>query len=128
MKIAFLISRILLGLIFTIFGLNGFLHFIPMGPLPTGLAGQYFTAVSESHYLTVIFAFQLICGILLLVNQFVPLVVTILAAIIANILLFHITMAPAGLPLAFFTLLLWIIVFAGVRQHFAGIFTQKTTL
>jgi hypothetical protein len=128
MKIAFLVSRILLGLIFTTFGLNGFLHFIPMGPPPSGLAAQYLTAVSASHYMSVIFALQLVCGILLLVNQFVPLAVTILAGVLLNILLFHITMAPAGLPIALFTFLLWIIVFLGIRQHFAGIFTQKAAV
>jgi hypothetical protein len=128
MKTVFLVSRILLGVIFTVFGLNGFLHFLPMGPAPSGLAGQYLTVVSESHYITVIFAFQLICGILLLINQFVPLAVTILAGVLTNILLFHITMAPAGLPLALFTLVLWILVFASVRSHFAGIFTQKAAV
>jgi hypothetical protein len=78
--------------------------------------------------MSVIFALQLVCGILLLVNQFVPLAVTILAGVLLNILLFHITMAPAGLPIALFTFLLWIIVFLGIRQHFAGIFTQKAAV
>lgn len=128
MRMLFLICRLLLGVIFTIFGLNGFLHFIPMGPAPSGFAGQYLAAVSGSHYITVIFLFQLVCGVLLLMNQFVPLAVAVLAGIITNILLFHITMAPAGLPLALITLLLWVVVFASVRQHFAGIFTQKATI
>lgn len=128
MKIVFLVSRILLGLIFTVFGLNGFLHFIPMGPPPSGLAGQYLTAMSQSHYIDVIFGFQLVCGILLLINQFVPLAITILAGVVTNILLLHITMAPAGLPLALFTFILWILVFTSVRSHFAGIFTQKATI
>lgn len=124
MKTAFLVSRILLGVIFTIFGLNGFLHFLPM-PMPTGLAGQYFTVLAASGYMPIVFAFQLICGILLLANQFVALAVTILGAVLVNILLFHITMNIAGLPLAMITALLWLVVFYGVRQHFAGIFVQK---
>lgn len=128
MRILFLICRLLLGAIFTVFGLNGFLHFLPMGPMPTGFAGQYLAAVSGSHYISAIFFFQLVCGILLLINQFVPLAVTILAGIITNILLFHITMAPSGLPLALVTSVLWVLVFAGVRQHFAGIFTRKATV
>ena len=72
MKIAVLIARFLLGLLFAVFGLNGFLHFIPMPP-PAGLAGQYMGALFLSHYLVVVFLLQLIGGLLLLANRFVPL-------------------------------------------------------
>ncbi len=128
MRIVSLVSRLLLGLIFTVFGLNGFLRFIPMGAPPSPLAGQFFGAVTQSHFMSVIFALQLICGILLLVNQFVPLALTVLGGIVLNIILFHATMAPAGLPLALFTLLLWILVFVSVRTHFTGILAQKTVV
>src|ERR1700684_2695203 len=108
MKIAALISRILLGLLFTVFGLNGFLHFIPMKP-PSGLAGQYMGALFVSHYLVVVFLVQLIGGILLLVNRFVPLALILLGPVLVNILLFHACMAPEGLPMALFALVLWLI-------------------
>jgi putative oxidoreductase len=85
MKILNKVSRFLLGLIFLIFGLNGFLHFIPMPP-PSGVAGQFFGALFVSNYLVPIFGLQVISGALLLVNRFVPLALTILAAIIVNIL------------------------------------------
>jgi uncharacterized membrane protein YphA (DoxX/SURF4 family) len=98
MKTVSSVARILLGIVFTVFGANGFLHFIPIGPPPAGLAGQYLGALEMSHYLAVVFALELVAGILLLVNRYVPLALTTLAAIIANILLFHIFMAPAGLP------------------------------
>jgi len=49
MKIVTLIARILLGLIFVVFGLNGFLNFLSMGPMPTGLAGQFVGALVLSH-------------------------------------------------------------------------------
>lgn len=124
MKIAVLIARILLGLIFVFFGLNGFLHFIPSPPIP-GPAGQFLGALFVSHYAVAIFALQLICGILLLAGRYVPLAITILGGIMVNILLFHITMAPSGLPLALITLVLWIIVFIGIRHAFAGIFAAK---
>lgn len=124
MKIVALISRILLGLLFTVFGLNGFLHFIPMKP-PTGLAGQYMGALFVSHYLVVVFLVQLIGGILLLVNRFVPLALLLLGPVLVNILLFHSFMAPEGLPMALFATVLWLIVFAGVRQAFAGVFVQR---
>ena len=124
MKIAVLIARILLGLLFAVFGLNGFLHFIPMKP-PTGLAGQYMGALFVSHYLVVVFVLQLVGGVLLLANRFVPLALVLLGPVIVNILLFHATMAPEGLPMILFAIVLWLIVFTGVRQAFAGVFTDR---
>lgn len=79
MKTVSSVAQMLLGVLFTVFGLNGFLHFIPMGPPPTGLAGQYLGALAVSHYLPVVFAFQLASGILLLANRYVPLALAILA-------------------------------------------------
>jgi uncharacterized membrane protein YphA (DoxX/SURF4 family) len=124
MKIATLIARILLGLLFLVFGLNGFLHFIPMPP-PTGLAAQYMVALYVSHYLVVIFLVQVIGGALLLANRFVPLALILLGPVLVNILLFHSFMAPAGLPLALVTTVLWGLVFYGVRRAFAGVFIQR---
>jgi putative oxidoreductase len=124
MKIATLIARILLGLLFLVMGLNGFLHFIPMPP-PTGLAGQYFTVLFVSHYMVLVFLLQVIGGALLLANRFVPLALILLGPILVNILLFHSLMAPAGLPLALFAAVLWGIVFYGVRRSFAGVFVQR---
>jgi len=127
MKILANISRFLLGPIFVVFGLNGFLHFIPMPP-PSGVAGQFFGALFVSNYLVPIFALQLVSGVLLLVNRFVPLALTILAAIIVNILLFHLLMNPAGLGLAFVVTVLWSVVFASVRSAFAGIFQARVDM
>ena|SRR4051812_41044069 len=124
MKIAVLIARILLGLLFAVFGLNGFLHFIPMPP-PAGLAGQYMGALFLSHYLVVVFLLQLIGGLLLLANRFVPLALVLLGPVVVNILLFHALLAPAGLPMALFAAVLWFVIFAGVRGAFAGIFEQR---
>jgi putative oxidoreductase len=124
MKIASTIARYFAGVVFLVFGLNGFLHFIPMPP-PTGVAGQFMGALFVSHYLTVIFAIQVIGGVLLLVNRFVPLALAILAPVIVNILCFHALMAPSGLPLALFVALLWALIFVGVRQTFAGLFRSR---
>jgi len=124
MKIATLIARILLGLLFLVMGLNGFLQFIPMPP-PTGLAGQYFTVMFVSHYMVLVFLLQVIGGALLLANRFVPLALILLGPILVNILLFHSLMAPAGLPLALLATALWGIVFYGVRRAFAGVFVQR---
>ena len=125
MKIATLIARILLGLLFLVFGLNGFLHFIPMQS-PTGLAGQYIGALYLSHYLAVVFALQVVGGLLLLVNRYAPLALVLLGPVIVNIVLFHACLAPAGLPMALVATVLWLVVFASVRGAFEGLLVQKT--
>jgi putative oxidoreductase len=124
MKIVTLIARILLGIAFVVFGLNGFLHFIP-GPMPTGAAGQYFAALAATSYIHVIFAIQFIAGVLFLINRFVPLALVLIGPVIVNILLFHIFMAPASIGPGVLVTVLWFVVFASVRPAFAGIFQAK---
>ena len=124
MKIAVTIARILLGLMFTVFGANGFLHFIPMPP-PSGLAGQYMGALFLSHYLVVVFLLQLVGGLLLLANRYVPLALVLLGPVIVNIVLFHSFLALQGLPMALFAAVLWLVVFVGHRKAFEGLFVQK---
>ncbi len=123
MKIITVIARFLLGFIFLVFGLNGFIHFIPSSP-PSGTAGQFVGALFVSHYLVPIFLLQIISAVLLLVNRYVPLALTLLGPIIVNILLIHILMLPSGLPLALVVTVLWIVVFLSVRSAFAGLFQQ----
>jgi putative oxidoreductase len=127
MKITTVIARFLLGLIFLVFGLNGFLHFIPSPP-PSGIAGQFAGALFVSNYLVVVFLLQIVSAILLLLNRYVPLALTLLAPIIVNILLFHILMAPSGLPLAIVVTVLWIVVFLSVRSAFAGLVQQRVAV
>lgn len=124
MKITATIARWLLGLVFLVFGLNGFLHFIPMPP-PPGAAGQFLGALFVSHYLVVVFLLQLIPGALLLLNRFVPLALTLLGPVIVNILLFHLLLAPGGLPLALLVTALWLLVFLSVRSAFASLFQPR---
>jgi len=123
-RIASIIARYLLGLIFLVFGLNGFLHFIPMPP-PKGLAAQFGGAIFVSHYWVVIFGVQVIGAVLLLVNRFVPLALVLLGPVIVNIFFFHALMAPEGLPLATVVVVLWVILAVRYKQHFAGIFVQN---
>jgi len=125
MKIAALIIRILLGLTFVVFGANGLHPFLPMPPPPGGLAGQYVTALFQSHYAVVPFLTQLIGGILLLVGWYVPLALAILGPVIVNILCFHAFMAPQGLPLAIVVAILWFVLFYYYRRSFAGIFEAR---
>ena len=124
MRIAFVIARYLAGVIFLVMGLNGFLNFIPLPP-PGGVAGQFLAALYVSHYLWVIFAFQVIAGVLLLVNRYVPLAVAVLAPVLVNILAFHALMAPSGLPLALFVAVLWTAIFIDVRPAFSGLFQAR---
>ena len=126
MKIAALIARILLGLVFLVFGLNGFLQFIP-ATLPPGMAGQFFSVLLQSHYVYFVSFFQLAGGVLLLANRYVPLGLTLLGPVIANILIYHLLMDHRGLPLALVILILWGILAFRHRQYFAGLFVQRTS-
>jgi len=126
MKILTLIARFLLGLICVVFGLNGFLNFLSMGPMPTGLAGQFVGALVLSHYFWVVAALQIVGGALLLVNRFVPFALVLLGPVIVNIICYHVFLNPSGAILAAVVTILWLIVFYGKRQHFSGIFVQRT--
>ena len=125
MRIAALIARLLLGLIFVVFGLNAFLQFIPMGPPPTGLAGQFIGALFQSHYLWVVAVLQIAGGALLLVNRYVALGLVLLGPVIVNILLYHLLLHPVGMGMAVLVTALWFIVFYAHREAFAGIFAQR---
>src|SRR6185369_9861327 len=124
MKIVTLIARILLGLVSLVFGLNGFLNFLNMGPMPTGLAGQFMGALILSHYYWVVAALQIAGGVLLLVNRFVPLALVLLGPVIVNIICYHVFMNPSGAAPAAVVTVLWLIVFYANRQPFSGIFVK----
>jgi putative oxidoreductase len=125
MKIVSVISRYLLGLIFVVFGLNGFLNFIHQPPPTNPLAIQFFVAVGASHFAAFFFAMQVIGGLLLLSGFFVPLALTVLAAELYNILAFHLTLAPASIAPALVACVLWVMVFLQYRDSFSGILAPK---
>lgn len=125
MRTTSFVARFLLGLIFLVFGLNGFLHFLPMPPHP-GLAGQFLGALFASHYLVPIFLIQIVAAFLLLIHRFVPLALTLLAPVVVNIVLFHVLMAPEGLPLAAVVAVLWVLAAVGVRRAFTGLLQAHT--
>jgi putative oxidoreductase len=128
MRIVALLARILLGLIFVFFGLNGFLQFMPMGPMPTGLAGQFIGALFQSHYLWVVAGLQVVGGALLLINRYVPLGLVLLGPVIVNILLYHLLLNPTGMVMAVVVTVLWFIVFYAHRQYFSGIFAPRASV
>ena len=119
------IARYLLGLIFAVFGLNGFANFIPQPPPANPLAIQFLGSVGESHFAAFFFAVQLLGGVLLLSGYFVPLALTLLAAELYNILAFHLTLSPATIAPALVASVLWVLVFLGYRESFNGIFSAK---
>ena len=124
MKIASIIARYLLGLKFTVFGLNGFLQFIHQPPPANPLAMQFLVSVSASHFAAFFFAVQVLGGLLLLSGFFVPLALTLLAAVLYNILAFHLTLSP-GIAPGLVACVLWVLVFLQYRESFNGIFRAK---
>ena len=126
MKILATIARYLLAFVFIVFGLNGFLHFIPQPPPPSELAQQYFTVMFTSHYLMFVFGLQLIAGVLFLFRRTTVLALTIVGPVIVNILLFHALMDPGGIVPGLVVTALWLVVFWQFRAAFYGIFFTET--
>jgi hypothetical protein len=125
MKIVTMIARYLLGLMFLVFGSNMFLKFIPMGPMPAGVAGQFTAALFAAHYFYVVGALMVISAILLLINRFVGLGLTLLGPVLFNILTFHVLMNPSGIGAGAFATLLWLLVAWEHRIVFARLFAAR---
>jgi putative oxidoreductase len=125
MKMAAIVARYLLGLMFTVVGLNGFLNFIHQPPPANPLAIQFLVSTSASHFAAFFFAAQVLGGLLLFAGFFVPLALTLLAAELYNILAFHLTLAPASIAPALLACVLWVLVFLQYRESFKGIFSAK---
>jgi hypothetical protein len=120
MKIATIIARLLLGLVFTVFGSNTFLHFIPMPPM-SGPGGDFITAMLTTHYVYVVGFCQVAGGLILLIGRYVPLGLTLLGPVIVNILTYHICMDPKGLPMALIVAVLALFLLWRYRANFAGL-------
>ena len=125
MKIVVVIARILLGLIFVVFGSNIFLNFIPAPPMPDGPLKDFNAIMQSTHYILMVGFFQVLGGLLLLINRYVPLALTILAAMIVNILTTHLLVMHGGFPIPILVVILWFLVFWQVRAAFTGIFQAK---
>jgi uncharacterized membrane protein YphA (DoxX/SURF4 family) len=120
-RVVVLIARILLGLMFFVFGLNGFFFFMPAPPL-SGDIGNMMQAMFHSHYLYLTAGAQVVAGALLLFNRYVRFALVVLAAVLVNILTLHITMMPSGLPMAIVVTILWFVVAWSQRAAFAELF------
>jgi putative oxidoreductase len=113
-----------MGVIFVFFGLNGFLQFLK-APLPGGLAGQFLSVLFQSHWVLAVSAVQLVGGLLLLVNRYVPLALALLGPVIVNIILYHSLISSVMWHPAALVTILWFFLFYRYRQNFSGIFAQK---
>lgn len=120
MKIIVIIARVLLGLVFVVFGLNAFFNFIPMPP-PQGQAGAFMGALFTSHYLYAIKIFEISGGLLLLLGRYVPLGLTLLGPVVVNILFYDIFLDRSGLPLGIVIAALALFLLWCHRRAFAGL-------
>ena len=120
MKIATIIARVLLGLVFTVFGSNAFLHFIKMPPM-TGPSGDFIMAMASTGYIYVVGGCQVLGGLILLIGRYVPLGLTLLGPVIVNILCFHIFMDHEGWQLASIVAALALFLLWRYRANFAGL-------
>jgi uncharacterized membrane protein YphA (DoxX/SURF4 family) len=118
-------ARILLGLVFFVFGLNGFLHFIPQPPPPEPAMAFFGALFATGYMLPLVMGTQLFVGVLLLANRFVPLALAVIAPIIVNILAFHAALAPSGLPLALAVLALELLLAWSYRGSFSSMLTPR---
>jgi putative oxidoreductase len=122
MKYAIIIARILLGLMFAVFGSNAFLHFIPMPPMQ-GPAGAFIGALVSSGYIYAIAALQVVGGLLLLIGgRLVPFGLTVLGPVIVNIVLYHIFLDQQGLLIACIISIFSLFLLWAHRDKFPAIF------
>ena len=121
------IARFLMGLPLFIFGLNAFLNFIPQPKAPMAAGAMAFAGalMATGYMMQLIGVTQLVVGALLLANRFVPAALTILGALLVNIVLFHAFMAPAAFAPAVIAVTLWSIVFAHERAAFRPLLVAK---
>jgi uncharacterized membrane protein YphA (DoxX/SURF4 family) len=124
MKMLVLVARMLLGLLFTVFGLN---HLVPFmhDSVPPGDATTMLGLMIQHHWFLLYGLVEAAAGLMLLTGRFVPLGLTLLAGVGTNILLFHLTLEPSGLPFMLFFALLELVLVYAYRASFAGIFAAK---
>ena len=123
MKTAMLIARMLLGVIFVVFGLNGFLQFLSMPPPPQPALAFFGALAATGYMIPLLFASQIFGGALLLLGM-VPLALVILAPVIVNIVAFHLFLAPGGLPLAVVVVALASFLAWAHRDAYGPLFTK----
>jgi uncharacterized membrane protein YphA (DoxX/SURF4 family) len=120
-------ARVLMGLMFFVFGLNGFLNFIPPPPTPMPEGAVAFSgALMKSGYLLqLIKGTEVVVGALLLANRFVPLALALLAPVIVNIVAFHAFLAPDGIGFTVFILALEVYLAWAYRKAYRPMLAMR---
>ncbi len=122
MKIAILIARLLLGLVFFVFGLNNVLHFLPMPPMQPSDATTFSTILVTHGYMSFVGILMVVAGLLLLVGRFVPIALVILGPILVNILLYHFLLKQPGAAIGIVATVLEVFLIVAYRLSFRGLF------
>jgi len=129
MKIATIISRILLGFIYLVFGLDYFFNFIPYQPLHTGNAGAFKAGLNAAGYFyPMMKTIQVFGGISLLINRYAPFFAVVLFPISLNVLLFHTFLAPSGWLMGVFLMVPNLFLGYAYRMYYNGLFIRKPVL
>jgi uncharacterized membrane protein YphA (DoxX/SURF4 family) len=123
------IARVLLGLMFFVFGLNGFLNFIPppKDPPPEGAMAFAMAMMNTGYLLKLVKGTEVLCGLLLLLNRFVPLALVLLAPVIVNIVAFHVFLAPSSVAMAIVILGLELYLAWAYRAYYRPMLVARTT-
>ena len=120
-------ARYILGLIFFVFGLNGFIGFLEMPPMPEPAMAMMGGLGASGYFFPLLKGTEVICGALLLAGMFVPLVLVILAPIVINIVLFHGFLAAGGtgMVMPIFILILTIVVAKDNMSSYSALLKKK---
>lgn len=125
MKIAIIIVRTLVGLLFLFASVSYFLDLIPVPPMEGPMKTFNEGLAASGYFMTLLKTTELVSAILLLVGRFVPLALVILSPIIINILMVHIFLERSGLPVAIFLVIANIFLAYGYRDAFKPLLTAK---
>jgi uncharacterized membrane protein YphA (DoxX/SURF4 family) len=122
------VARLFLGLIFTVFGLNFFLHFLPTPPPPPRAAAFAGALFASGYLFPLLKAIEVVAGIALLSGRLVPLALAVMAPIVINILGYHLFLAPDGLPIPLAILAAELYLARTYRAAFAPMLRWRTPL
>jgi putative oxidoreductase len=130
MKIAVLIARTLLGLIFLVFGLNFFFHFIPMTPPPMSKEATAFSGglFGSGYFFQYLKGIEMISGLFLLINRFTAFFTLVLLPISVNIALYHTILAPTGAPMGIGIVVLNVFLCVAYIKYYKSVFTAVPTV
>ncbi len=126
MKTLTVISRLVLGIIYLVFGLDYFLHFIPYQPAHTGAAAALKNGLMEAGYIyPMMKTIQMVGGISLIVNRYTPFSAVVLFPISLNVFLFHTILAPSAWLMGVLLLLPNLFLGYAYRKYYSGMFVRK---